>query len=375
MSKYNVMFIATRLTTIKIFYSKLINTLVTHNYIVNIAGNFEACDADAEFDNIREQYIHKLRINRKLMSIYNLFSIIEIHKLILKTKPRIILVTTPIAAALLRVCPINFAKLNINIIYAAHGFHFYKGSPIFNWLVYFPIEYILSQKTNHIITTNNEDYYLAKKYFNSSLIHKISGVGLNFHDFKARIKKTAYTSKIIRTEYDQKIIISVGELNSNKNHISLIPYLSTDNFKNIHYVICGKGKLAKDLENHARKYGVSDRVHLLGYRDDIHKLLSGSDLFFFPSIREGFGMSLVEAIAMNVDFVASKIRGVIDIVPPKNHDNHLFEVGDHERMNLLILDKLNNGNIYSVSHYLNHNISIEAVNSAYLEIIGKICNE
>ena len=55
------------------------------------------------------------------------------------------------------------------VIYTAHGFHFYKGAPIINWLLYYPVEKWLSRYTDALITINQEDYHRAKKLLPSSV--------------------------------------------------------------------------------------------------------------------------------------------------------------------------------------------------------------
>jgi glycosyltransferase involved in cell wall biosynthesis len=371
MNQSDILFIATRLSTIRKFYNTLIDDLSAHGYSVNIAGTNDLGNFSFRLNDLWQTNLHNINISRSFISANHLFSIIQIFYLIKKLRPRIIFVTTPVAAAVLRICPINFKKMRVKIIYAAHGFHFYRGAPAINWLIYFPIEYFLSMRTHLIITTNEEDYNMVNRLFRSTHVHKIYGIGLNILTFNDD-KKTDYISRILRTKQNEKIIISVGELNKNKNHAVLIPYLSRREFKHLHYVICGSGKLANYLVQMANKHGVSDRVHLLGYRDDISQLLSGADLFFFPSLREGFGMSLVEAIAMKKDFVASKIRGVVDIVPLEMQDHHLFNVKDDIKMIKLISEKLIHGVARDVSHYLRDNMYSEIINDQYLELIKEI---
>ena len=50
------------------------------------------------------------------------------------------------------------------VIYTAHGFHFYKGAPLKNWILYYTAEKFLAHKTDLIITINQEDYNRAKKF-------------------------------------------------------------------------------------------------------------------------------------------------------------------------------------------------------------------
>jgi glycosyltransferase EpsD len=56
-------------------------------------------------------------------------------------------------------------KNRVKVIYTAHGFHFYKGAPLLNWVIYYPVEKLLLKYTDCLITINHEDYYFAKKKF------------------------------------------------------------------------------------------------------------------------------------------------------------------------------------------------------------------
>ena len=71
----------------------------------------------------------------------------------------------------------------IKVIYTAHGFHFYKGAPLLNWLVYYPVEKYLSKCTDVLITINEEDYQLAKRKFYAKEIVKMDGVGVDLEKF------------------------------------------------------------------------------------------------------------------------------------------------------------------------------------------------
>jgi glycosyltransferase EpsD len=51
------------------------------------------------------------------------------------------------------------------IVYTAHGFHFFKGAPLLNWLIYYPVEKYLAKFTDCLITINEEDYEIAHKKF------------------------------------------------------------------------------------------------------------------------------------------------------------------------------------------------------------------
>src|SRR5699024_1516990 len=71
---------------------------------------------------------------------------------------------SPVGGAITRLAAINARRLGTKLIYTAHGFHFYNGSPKINWLIYYPIEKKLSKYTDTIITINQEDFERAKTF-------------------------------------------------------------------------------------------------------------------------------------------------------------------------------------------------------------------
>lgn len=108
------------------------------------------------------------------------------------------------------------------------------------------------------------------------------------------------------------LILSVGELNKNKNHEVVIRALAKIKDTTIHYVIAGTGELNNYLENLAMGLGVSERVHLLGYRTDIAELYRASDVCILPSIREGLGLAALEGMAIGLPLICSDNRGTRD---------------------------------------------------------------
>lgn len=106
---------------------------------------------------------------------------------------------------------------------------------------------------------------------------------------------------------DKKLLISVGELNENKNHETVIRALQ--DIKDVCYIVVGKGDKQQMLEKLIDDLDMSDRVFLLGYRQDIGELLKMSGLFVFPSYREGLSVSVMEAMSSGLPVVCSNIRG------------------------------------------------------------------
>ena len=108
-------------------------------------------------------------------------------------------------------------------------------------------------------------------------------------------------------------IVSVGELNKNKNHRVIIEAISKLEMKDkIHYAIAGIGDQKETLENLAEALNVN--LHLLGYCNDIPSLYGSADVCAFPSIREGLGMAAIEGMASGLPLVCSENRGTAEFL-------------------------------------------------------------
>ena len=197
------------------------------------------------------------------------------------------------------------------VIYTAHGFHFYKGAPKKNWLLFYPVEWLLIRLTDIIVTINREDYERAKKLpiKVKENVFQIHGVGGDPERFAPKRE----IGKVKRTELDIPDsafhIVTAAELNDNKNQKVIIEAISTLPQTDIYYSLCGKGSGEKALRKLIKEKGLENRVRLLGFRTDMEEILQTADCFAFPSYREGFGVAAVEALLCDVVLVASDNRG------------------------------------------------------------------
>lgn len=236
----------------------------------------------------------------------------QIKKLLLENKFDIIHCHTPAVSVLTRIVARKYRKKGTKVLYTAHGFHFCKGAPLLNWLIYYPFEKLCSYFTDVLITINNEDFELANKKMKAKTIKYIPGVGIDIKKFSNCDISLEEKRTELGFKNDDIILLSVGELSINKNHQIIIKAINELNNANIHYLIAGKGTEHKNLENLAKELNVN--LHLLGYRKDIKELCYIADIFCFPSIREGLPVSLMEAIACKKACVVSNIRGNTDII-------------------------------------------------------------
>jgi len=200
-------------------------------------------------------------------------------------------------------------KTKTKVIYTAHGFHFYKGAPLKNWLLYYPVEKLLSRWTDVLITINKEDYMLAKNKMHAKKVYYVPGVGIDVVKFANKMVDKDKKRAELGVPTDAFLLLSVGELNKNKNHEVVIRALAQIKDEKIHYAIAGQGKLKKYLCKLATDLGIADRVHLLGYRTDIAELYKAADVCVFPSIREGFGLAAIEGMACGLPLIGSNNRG------------------------------------------------------------------
>lgn len=219
---------------------------------------------------------------------------------------------SPIGGALARIAA---HKRGIRIIYTAHGFHFYRGAPLKNWLMYYPVEKMLARWTDILLTVNHEDYCLAKRRLNAGRIGCLPGVGIDTVQFQ---KRPDACRSDFRNRYqipeDAAVLLSVGELSRRKNHQAVISVLPELTGKNVHYLICGQGKLEKYLLQKAERSGVSAQVHILGFQENIAEFYQNADIFVFPSKQEGLPAALMEAMACGLPCVVSDIRGNRELI-------------------------------------------------------------
>lgn len=226
------------------------------------------------------------------------------------------------------------------VLYTAHGFHFYKGASLKNWIFFYPVERYLAKYTDVLITINKEDYEIARKFKlrKQGSVKYIKGIGINTKNDNKRLNsnraelknqnrnkqdnkqndksQTYRTNKCqeLGVDPDTFLLISVGELTKRKNHIVILEALAKLNNPRFTYIICGTGVLELELKKIAKDLKVEGQVVFAGYRTDIKEILQVADCFLFPSIQEGLPVALLEAMSVGLPVVCSRIRGNTDLI-------------------------------------------------------------
>ncbi len=287
--------------------------LMEYGYEVHYASNFRMPMYGEGNERLDEKVIkrHQIDFVRSPYQIReNIKAYEQLKKLKNSCKFSVVHCHTPMGAVLGRLA---FRKeKDVKIIYTAHGFHFYKQAPLQNWLFYYPIEKVLSSYTDVLITINREDFSLARKKFRVKKIVRIPGVGVPVDKIQRIAVNREKTRELLGIKDEDFVLISVGELNRNKNHQVVLRALGKLKEKKLHYLICGKGEQRENLVALTKELGLEGQVHFLGYRTDVVELCKASDCFVFPSKREGLGIAALEGMACGLPLISSNSGGIKD---------------------------------------------------------------
>ncbi len=221
---------------------------------------------------------------------------------------------SPIGGVLTRLAFRSARRRGTKVIYEAHGFHFYEGAPKKNWMIYYPIEKFCARFTDVLITINKEDYARAREKFAAKRVMYVPGIGLDIAHFAQTRNMGAEKRRELGIDDDTTVLLSVGELNENKNHRTVIEALGRLKKEKTLYLICGRGGKQAELEELIRRLDLREQVKILGFRTDISEIYRAADCFVFPSYREGLSVALMEAMASGLPCVVSRIRGNVDLL-------------------------------------------------------------
>lgn len=236
---------------------------------------------------------------------------------------------TPVGGVLGRLAAQKARKRGTKVFYTAHGFHFYKGAPKKNWLIWYPVEKFMCRHTDKLITINEEDYQLARSRFRVETCH-IHGVGVSMSRYHPR---SAKEEEVLREEESLSaqdfVVLCTGELNANKDQRTLIDaaVLCHDSIPELKVLLAGNGPLEPALreqiaENHAEGY-----IRLLGYRTDLERVVPAADVIVSCSHREGLGLNLIEGMLCGKPVIAVENRGHRELIE-NCATGYLVPIGD-----------------------------------------------
>lgn len=291
-----------------------------------------ACSVDTEIP--AGDHVYPMSWKRNPFTFKTIVGIRELKKLIDLNDYDIIYCHTPVGGLVARLAARDARKKGTKVVYCVHGLHFFDGAPWINWLLFYPIEKWMSKMTDMCITINPEDYSRVKKCFNPKMqVGMIRGIGVNFARLNVAnredVRKTYREQLCIPQEAD--VLIYVAEICRNKNQQMLIRALKElhNNDRKMYLLLVGPDHTRGMYHKYAEELGLKDYVKFLGWRSDIGQLMTASDICVASSIREGFGINLVEAQYCHLPVVAVSNRGHRTII--KDGENGLLVPLNHYR--------------------------------------------
>ena len=216
----------------------------------------------------------------------------------------------------------------------------------------------------------NEEYQTLKNW-NARTAKFVHGIGLDVSRFKS--KENSDLRNEIGLSNQDVVLLSVGELDDNKNHAVVLKAMSQIKEHCPHYIVCGVGPNKDYLLEMAKEYGLQENLHLLGYRCDIPAVIRSANIFVFPSFHEGLPVSLMEAMAGGLPVICSEIRGNVDLIKP-GYNGFLFQPDKSNQLKdylvKLIEDfelrkEISHHNVIDIENY-SYNVVVEELKKLYL---------
>lgn len=327
-SKYRgkALFIATVYTHLASFHIPFMKLLQAKGYEVHAAASPAAGrKAEVEAAGVK---CWEVPFARSPYNLGNLDAYRALKALLTRERFALIHVHTPVAAFLGR----YLGKMTKQgpVVYTAHGFHFYRGAPLINWLVYYPVERLAARWTDGLVVMNGEDLASARRLGfepgeNLFLAH---GVGVDLEHYSSLRDDEGNLRSELGLGEDAVLVACVAEFNENKNHAFLLAAWAEMALVHpkAHLLLVGDGELCPLLTARVEKSSIP-RVHFLGFRPDVPRILRQTDVVTLVSKREGLPRSIMEAMAAGKPVVATNVRGSGDLVED-GVTGFLVELGD-----------------------------------------------
>ena len=312
-----VLLVATVQSHICQFHRPLVAMLHEHGCEVHVAARNNLAEKNGLKLDFAEQ-VFDVPFQRSPFSLKNLGAYKQLKKIIDEGSYNVIHCNTPVGGVLGRLAARKARKHGTRVFYTAHGFHFYKGAPKKNWLIWYPVEKFMCRYTDKLITINEEDYQLARSKFPVETCH-IHGVGVSvsrYHPHSAEEEEALRKEESLSAQ--DFVVLCTGELNANKDQRTLIDaaILCRGRIPELKVLLAGNGPMKSALrdqiaENHAENF-----IRLLGYRTDLERVVPAADVIVSCSHREGLGLNLIEGMLCGKPIIAVENRGHRELIVP-----------------------------------------------------------
>lgn len=328
MSRGKVLFLATVYTHLATFHIPFMRLLEDKGYEVHAAASAaEGRKEEVEAIGVK---CWDIPFARSPYSPKNLRAFQELKRLLEAHHFALVHVHTPVAAFLGR----YLAKATGQgpVLYTAHGFHFYKGAPLRNWLIYYTAERLAARWTDGLIVMNGEDFDNARRlgFEPDKNLFYVHGVGVDLTHYSPLASPKEYIRLELSLSPTGVVVTCAAEMIPRKNHMLLLNAwkILSARCSDCYLLLMGTGELLSVLQEKVKEEQIP-RVYFLGYRRDVPQILRESDIVTLTSKHEGLPRCIMEAMAAGKPVVATDVRGSRDLVE-HGKTGFLVELGDVE---------------------------------------------
>jgi len=307
-------------------------------WIVDAATDLFSKDIhlEAAYDNLFS--VGWSRSIRKIVPQINAF--LKIRNLMLQNQYKVVHTHTPIASLLTRIAAATISRERRPVvIYTAHGFHFHPNGNVFINAIYFYIENLLSLVTDIVITINQTDYFASQKFpfMSRKLAVLLPGIGVDLEKYKSQ---ESLTTKFANVDRVFRFVV-VAEFINRKRHTDIInaARICFPGYS-FHIDFLGDGPLLKDMKNMVSKMGLESVCTFHGYSNNVKEIMLKSDTLLLASEQEGLPRCILEAMAMSIPVIASRIRGNTDLLD--NSAGILYSLGDYVALSQNMMSMMDN---------------------------------
>jgi glycosyltransferase involved in cell wall biosynthesis len=252
---------------------------------------------------------------RRIAPVRDLRAFFSLWRLMIREKPAIVHTHTSKAGILGR-CAARLAGVPA-IVHTPHGHVFFGHFGLLASRFFLQAERFMASLTDRLIalTQGERNDYMALSVGDPGRIVTIhSGVDVDrYMQVKVNLQEKR---RSLGLNPEGLVVGTVGWLLPIKGPMYLLKAMAEvwKGYPETSLVYVGKGDLEGELKEEASRMGVSERVSFLGWRDDIPEIMHILDIFVLPSLNEGMGRVLVEAMAAGRPVVASNVGGIPDLV-------------------------------------------------------------
>ncbi|WP_062199777.1 glycosyltransferase family 4 protein [Massilibacterium senegalense] len=324
-----ILFVATVYTHLANFHKPYMQYFSNHGYEVHALANSN----EGRMNEIEELGVvcHDFDFSRSMLSLAHFKAVKDLSTFFKNTHYDLVHVHTPIASFLTRF--VLRKNSSTKVVYTAHGFHFFKGAPFINWLLFYPSEKIAKKWTDSLIVMNSEDFKNAEKmgFENEKNLFFINGVGIDSKKLKENVSE-GLVRKELSIPSDAIVLSCIAELNDNKNQMYVLRNWKTlyQRNKNVYLLLAGHGVNEEKYYQYVKDEKLQN-VKILGYRSDIPNILMDTDAVLLLSKREGLPKSLMEALSFGKPIIGTNVRGTRDIVKDQ-YNGFLINLDDDTQL-------------------------------------------